>query len=140
MIETKFPKPKDLGIRDWGQEELLILIPGLLTLKRLTILAGKKGGLQYHHKKDECGVLISGVLIIRFESKEGGLSEKILSPGEAFYFPPGSVHQEEAVTDCVIIEASSPHFNDRVRVEERFGLTDVSGLPSTSVDQVREFE
>ena len=30
---------------------------------------GKKGGLQYHHKKNECGYLISGSLLIRYEKK-----------------------------------------------------------------------
>jgi hypothetical protein len=51
--------------------------------------------------------------------------------GEVVHFPPGLVHQEEAITDCEIIEASSPHFNDRVRVEENYGFGSPKGLPTT---------
>lgn len=56
----------------------------------------------------------------------------------SFHFPPGAVHQEEAVTDCVIIEASTPHFNDRVRVEESYGQIIDGGLQSTTIDEVEE--
>jgi len=55
-----------------------------------------------------------------------------------FHFPPGAVHQEEAITDCTIIEASTPHFNDRVRVEEKYGVNINGGLPSTTIDEVEE--
>ena len=56
--------------------------------------------------------------------------------GKYFYFPPGLVHQETALTDCKIIEASTPHFNDRVRVEKKFGIINKSGLQSTSLKQI----
>ena len=46
-----FPKKKNLGKRDWGKEELLVLIPKILTLKKLFIKKGSAGGLQYHRKK-----------------------------------------------------------------------------------------
>jgi len=35
------------------------------------------------------------------------------------------------VTDCVFFEASTPHFNDRERMEAQYGLPDTGGLPST---------
>ena len=137
QISVLFPKVKDLGKRDWGKEELLVLIPKVLSLKKLFIKKGKKGGLQYHHKKNECGILLKGKLKIRFEKKSGSLKSKILHPGDTFHFPPGSVHQEEALLNCIIIEASSPHFNDRVRVEEKFGIKIKSGLPSTKKREVK---
>lgn len=138
-VSVLFPKKKNLGKRDWGKEELLVLIPKVLTLKKLLIKKGKKGGLQYHHKKNECGILIKGKLKLRFETKKGVLKSKILSSGDTFHFPPGSVHQEEALSNCTIIEASTPHFNDRARVEEKFGLKTKSGLPSTRKKDVKFF-
>jgi mannose-6-phosphate isomerase-like protein (cupin superfamily) len=132
-----FPKVKNIGKRDWGKEELLVLISKVLTLKRLLIKKGKKGGLQYHHKKNECGYLIKGKLIVRYDGGDGKLKKKILSAGSCFHFPPGSVHQEEAMTDCEIIEASTPHFNDRVRVEKFYNLPISGGLPSSSKKQVK---
>ena len=60
IIKVKFPKKKILGKRTWGQEILLTLIPKVLSFKLLKMKKGKKGGLQYHHKKNECGTIISG--------------------------------------------------------------------------------
>ena len=50
-----------------------------LSLKLLKMKKGKKGGLQYHHKKNECGYILSGKLRIRFDNGKGKLKEKILS-------------------------------------------------------------
>ena len=132
-----FPKIKSLGKRNWGFEDLLVLIPGVLSLKKIYIKKGNKGGLQYHHKKNECGYLISGKLKIKFDDGTGLLKEKILKKGNFFHFPPGLVHQEIALTNCRILEASSPHFNDRVRVESRYGLKSEKGLPSTKRKEVK---
>lgn len=131
-----FPSPKSLGKRQWGSEILLVLIPKILTLKLLKIKKGKQGGLQYHHKKNECGYILSGRLIVRFDKGHGKLNKKILKAGDVFHFPPGSVHQEEALTECQIIEASTPHFNDRVRVEKKYGLPAEDGLPSTQKSKI----
>lgn len=131
-----FSEPEDLGPRPWGKEELLVLVEGKYMLKRLTIKAGSKGGLQYHRLKDECGILISGKMIVRHDDGSGNIVERIVSAGEAFHFPPGVVHQEEAVEDCVIIEGSTPHFNDRVRMEEHFGMGPIEGMPTTEAEDI----
>ena len=136
-LKPIFPKPTDLGKRAWGTEKLLALIPKKINLKKLFIKKGQKGGLQFHRKKNECGVIVSGKLKIKYDNGSGKLCEKILSTGETFHFPPGCVHQEEALTDCEIIEASTPHFNDRVRVEERYGLKNDGGLPSTNLKDIK---
>lgn len=135
--EAKFPQAESVGPRDWGEEILLVLSPGNYTMKKLNINAGKKGGLQYHRYKDEASYVVSGEMIIRYEV-EGTLKEKIVGPGDWFHFPAGCVHQEEAITDVVRIEVSTPHFNDRVRVESEFGITDSTGLPTTSENQIEK--
>ena len=134
-LKQIFPSSKNLGRRNWGKEILLALIPKILSLKKITILKGKKGGLQYHRKKNECGFLIKGKLLVRYESNDGTLKKKILSPGSVFCFPPGFIHQEEALSNCEIIEASSPHFNDRVRMEKKYGLK-LKGLPTTKKKEI----
>jgi mannose-6-phosphate isomerase len=131
-----FPKKTSVGKRIWGTEDLLVLIPKKITLKKLTIKKGHKGGLQYHNKKNECGYLLSGKLLIRFDTGDGKLRRKILTKGQYFHFPPKIVHQEEALTDCVILEASTPHFNDRVRVEAKYGKKKLDGLPTTKINQI----
>ena len=120
-----FPKQVKLGKRDWGDEILCALIPKKISLKILKLKKGKKGGLQYHR------------LLIRYEGTNGKLKKKIMKKGDSFYFPPGSIHQEEALTNCEIIEASTPYFNDRVRVEKKFGLSDISGLRTTKAREIK---
>ena len=75
---VKFLKSKIMGKRDWGEEKLLALISKKFSLKYLKIKKGRKGGLQYHRKKNECGIIISGKLKIRYLGKKGKLLTKIL--------------------------------------------------------------
>jgi len=126
-----FPVAQSVGERPWGTEDLLALVSKQFSVKRLKIKAGNKGGLQYHRFKDEVAIMISGQMLIRYDLGDKILQEKIVNAGEVVHFPPGLVHQEEAITDCEIIEASSPHFNDRVRVEENYGFGSPKGLPTT---------
>lgn len=137
MENVIFPKSETVGERDWGSEDLLVLAPRKYSLKRLFIKKGFKGGLQHHRIKDEAGFVVSGKLIIRYDSGSGKLKERVLSEGCWFHFPPGIVHQEEAITDCVIVEVSTPHFNDRVRREEDYGISGGGGLPTTSIENIQ---
>jgi len=129
--------PENIGKRQWGSEDLLVLVPGKYTMKRILLKAGHKGGLQYHRKKNECGVIIYGEMIVKFDNGSGELVEKIITTGDVFHFEPGVVHQTEAITDTVYIEASTPHFNDRVHVEHLYGIAEeAGGLPTTSDDEI----
>lgn len=136
-VNVRFFKPEDVGPREWGREILVAHVPGFYTGKLLLMNAGAKGGLQKHHLKNECGYLYSGELLVRYDPGDGKLHEKKLVAGDAIHIPPGAVHQEEALTDCVIFEISTPHFNDRVRMEPEYGFEiPEGGLPSTTIDQV----
>ena len=77
-----FPQPEDMGPRDWGKETLLVLVPGEFSLKKLFVKAGSKGGLQYHHKKNECGYIISGKLLVKYDLGNNKLRQKILKKGD----------------------------------------------------------
>tara|TARA_B100000900_G_C20580890_1_gene717489 strand:+ start:1653 stop:2087 length:435 start_codon:yes stop_codon:yes gene_type:complete len=134
-----FPKNKDMGKRIWGKETLLCLIKNKFTLKRIFMKKGSKGGLQYHRKKEECGILIKGKLKINYSTDSKKLKSKIIKPGETFYFPTYFIHQEVALTDCEIIEASTPYYNDRVRVEKKFKIKLAEGLKSTKYSEIGKF-
>lgn len=133
---ARFPVAESVGPRDWGEETLLVLASGKYTMKKLYIRAGKYGGLQYHRHKDEASFIVSGKMILRYENEEGVLVDKEIGPGEWFHFPNGCIHQEIAITDVIRIEVSTPHFNDRVRVEELFGVENVSGLQTTEESDI----
>jgi mannose-6-phosphate isomerase-like protein (cupin superfamily) len=137
MLQPKFPKPESVGEREWGTEELLVLVSGKYSLKKIYLKAGSKGGLQFHRQKNECGIVISGAMKVIFDNGNGDLDEKIVGVGDVFHFEPGVVHQTEAISDTTYIEASTPHFNDRVHVESLYGLDiEAGGLPTTSASEI----
>ena len=49
------------------------------------------------------------------------LEEVELGPGESFRVRPETVHRMEAVEDCDILEASTAHLHDVVRLQDRYG-------------------
>ena len=113
-------EPRDLGPKDWGEELLIGHAEGLYTLKRLTYRAGAKGPLQYHERKDETFYLHSGSARVTWTDYDGWLQSALMEPGESYHIPPEAVHQFEALTDCVVFEASNPVFDDRVNVEDQY--------------------
>lgn len=128
--------PKDVGPRDWGREILVAHSKGKYTGKILKYNKGAKGGLQYHRLKDETSYVFSGELLLRYDKGDGKLTETVAKAGTSIYIPAGAVHQEEALTDCIIFEAGTPVFDDRVRMEEHYGLPPGGGLPTTTTPRV----
>lgn len=49
------------------------------------------------------------------------LNEEVIGPGEAFHYPPGTVHRVTALEDTTILEVSTPHLDDVVRLEDAYG-------------------
>jgi quercetin dioxygenase-like cupin family protein len=88
--------------------------------KLLHIKAGHALSLQYHRVKDEVVHVFTGQLKFQVGS-EAGLEDKLLGPGESFHITPGLWHRMIAVTDCDVLEASTPELDDVVRLEDRYG-------------------
>ena len=88
--------------------------------KVLHIDAGHALSVQYHNRKDETIYLLSGEM--KYWVKLGDELEDVrLRQGDAFRITPGTVHYMEAITDCDILEASTPELDDVVRLEDRYG-------------------
>ena len=49
------------------------------------------------------------------------LNEEIISAGAAFHYEPGTVHRVTAIEDTTILEVSTPHLDDVVRLEDAYG-------------------
>jgi quercetin dioxygenase-like cupin family protein len=78
--------------------------------------------VQYHNQKDETIHLLRGEMIYRVDFKDGrGLVAVPFAVGESYRNTPGVIHQMEAVTDCDVLEASTPHLDDVVRLTDRYG-------------------
>ncbi len=115
MATIKPYVPRELGPKSWGTE-LLIAETSSYIGKVLWMHAGKGGRLQYHERKDETFYLLSGLATVRWRADDGEIYQTQMEPGQAFHVPPGAWHQVTAIKDCVIVEASSPVFDDRVVV------------------------
>jgi quercetin dioxygenase-like cupin family protein len=139
-VNVRFFQPEDVGPRIWGREILIAHVTGLYTgklLLRRKDPADKKRSMQFHRVKNECSYIYSGELLFSYDAGDGKISQKKLVAGDSVHIPPGAVHGEQALTDCVIFETSNPVFNDRVRVNEQYGLpSPENSLPSTTIDEV----
>ena len=114
LVEVKVvPKP-------WGHELIWAHTDHYLG-KVLHIEAGHSLSVQYHDQKDETIHLLRGRMIYRVGSEGGALLEVEFTEGQSFRNEPGTVHQMEAVTDCDVLEVSTPHLDDVVRLVDRYG-------------------
>lgn len=105
--------------KPWGHETIWARTDRYVG-KVLHIKAGHALSVQYHNKKDETVHLLSGELIYRVQSGDV-LEDMHLRAGESFRIVPGTIHQMEAVTDCDVLEVSTPELDDVVRLSDRYG-------------------
>jgi len=108
------PKP-------WGHE-MIWAHSDLYVGKLLHIKAGQALSVQYHNQKDETIHLLRGQMTYRVDHRDGrGLVDVPFSEGESYRNTAGHIHQMEAVTDCDVLEVSTPHLDDVVRLSDRYG-------------------
>jgi mannose-6-phosphate isomerase len=88
--------------------------------KVLHIKAGQALSVQYHNMKDETVHLLNGELVYRVQLGEE-LEDMHLVAGESFRITPHTIHQMEAITDCDVLEVSTPELDDVVRLSDRYG-------------------
>ncbi len=106
--------------KPWGYE-LLWAHTEVYVGKLLVVRAGESLSLQFHEEKDETLHLVSGRLL--FEAGPGldAMAPVTLEEGMSVRILPGMLHRMEALTDCRILEASTPELDDVVRVRDRYG-------------------
>lgn len=109
-------QPRELGPKTWGTEMLIAQTDQYIG-KVMWMREGATGPLQHHVNKDETFYLLSGTAKVEFKDTDGALKTVTMVQGESYHIPPGAVHRVEAVTGCIFIEASTPHFEDRVAYE-----------------------
>jgi mannose-6-phosphate isomerase len=107
--------------KPWGYE-LIWAHTGRYVGKVLFVKAGESLSLQFHREKDEAWHVQSGRA--RLELGAAGdavLKEEVVASGASFHFAPGTVHRLTALEDTIILEVSTPHLDDVVRLEDRYG-------------------
>lgn len=89
--------------------------------KILHVIAGEALSLQYHEIKDETLFLLTGRLLLQIGKSADQLIDYEMMEGQRFHLPSRTVHRMIAETDCDILEVSTPHLEDVVRLEDRYG-------------------
>ena len=111
---TKVEKP-------WGYEVIWALTDDYCG-KVLFVKAGESLSLQFHRQKDESWLVQSGRAKLELgNAGEKTLKEEVIGAGAAFHYAPGTVHRVTAIEDTTILEVSTPHLEDVVRLEDAYG-------------------
>lgn len=108
--------------KPWGHE-LIWAHTDRYVGKVLHVRAGHSLSLQYHEVKDETIHVLRGQMRFWVGPDAESLAEVELVEGTSYRIRPGTVHRMQAVTDVDILEASTPHLGDVVRIEDRYGRT-----------------
>jgi mannose-6-phosphate isomerase len=107
--------------KPWGYE-LIWADTDLYVGKVLFVRAGQSLSLQFHREKDESWYVQSGRAELELgEVGQGALNTEVIAAGAAFHYVPGTVHRVTALEDTTILEVSTPHLDDVVRLEDRYG-------------------
>ena len=107
--------------KPWGYEKIWALSDRYIG-KILHINAGHELSVQYHNKKDETAYLLSGEIIYRVQRNGDDVLDDVhLKVGESYRIIPGTIHQMIAVTDCDVLEVSTPELDDVVRLSDKYG-------------------
>ena len=107
--------------KPWGHE-LIWALTDVYCGKVLFVKAGQSLSLQFHREKDESWLVQSGRAKLELgEVGETVLKEEVIVSGNAFHYTPGTVHRVTAIEDTTILEVSTPHLDDVVRLEDAYG-------------------
>lgn len=106
--------------KPWGYEIWYALTEDYAG-KILHVDRGHRLSLQFHEQKDESCYLLTGrVLLIKGPTADE-LTEQTLGPGQTWRNRPGDVHTIEALEDSDVLEVSTPHLDDVVRLQDHYG-------------------
>ncbi len=89
--------------------------------KVLFVRAGQALSLQYHEHKDESWLVQEGRASLELGLEGGDLNVVEIKAGDAFRYRPFTVHRVTAIEDTTILEVSTPHLDDVVRLDDRYG-------------------
>ena len=106
--------------KPWGHE-VIWADTELYVGKILHVNAGEALSLQYHREKDETLYVLSGYVRMEAGSSPEDLEAVELRAGDAMRLRPGTVHRMEALEESDVLEASTPHLEDLVRLDDRYG-------------------
>lgn len=106
--------------KPWGYE-LIWAETDLYVGKILHVNAGEALSVQMHEVKDETLHLLRGEMELWAGPSPEAMVNVRLAPGESFRVLPRTVHRIVALSDSEVLEASTPHLQDVIRFQDRYG-------------------
>lgn len=103
--------------KPWGAE--FIVNAGDFILKAIRVNPDAATSLQYHRVKDEVVVILDGEGHLEYEGAEMGHEREVGRPSPPYRVVPGAVHR--AVGPLTLLEVTSPHNDDVVRLVDNYG-------------------
>lgn len=101
--------------------ELIFTPEGLpYTGKLMHIQAGKRQSLQIHDQKVETFYLASGKGGVLLENSQGEMERVEFQKGVGYTTQVGQKHRIFAITDCDVIEFSTPELGNTYRLEDDY--------------------
>lgn len=110
--------------KPWGYELHWVPEAAPYMGKIIHINAGKRLSLQLHDEKQESWLLMRGQAKTLWENNQGELIETELEPGKGYTTQVGQRHRLIGVTDCDIVEVSTPELGTTWRLEDDFARPD----------------
>jgi mannose-6-phosphate isomerase len=107
--------------KPWGRE-IHFAVEDEYVGKILEVKEGRRLSLQYHKRKKETMYVLRGKVRLTM-----GHEVEVVGEGRSWTLKPGVHHRIEALEDAQIIEVSTSHLDDVVRVEDDHGREDAAG-------------
>lgn len=116
-------KPEDLPVKvekPWGYE-IWYAWTDQYVGKIIHVNKGHRLSLQYHDHKDETSYLLKGRLLITKGPDVDHLTITEAGEGHQWRNRPGEIHTIEGVEDTDVLEVSTPHLDDVIRLQDSYG-------------------
>lgn len=106
--------------KPWGYELHWVPADAPYMGKIIHINKGAKLSLQIHDEKQESWLVMNGQAAVIWENAQGELVQTELQPGQGYSTQLGQRHRLMGITDCDVIEVSSPELGTTWRLEDDY--------------------
>lgn len=106
--------------KPWGYELHWVPADAPYMGKILHINKGARLSLQIHDKKQESWMVINGQAAVIWENDQGDLVQTELQLGQGYSTKIGQRHRLAGITDCDVVEVSTPETGTTWRLEDDY--------------------
>lgn len=110
--------------KPWGYEIHWVPANAPYMGKIIHINAGARLSLQVHDAKQESWLVMNGQAAAMWENEKGELIQTELQPGQGYTTQLGQKHRLIGITDCDILEVSTPEKGTTWRLEDDYARPD----------------